>query len=365
MRTSSLTLLALAVGSLYTSAATAAETPKPVISFYGQAHVSADYLDDDSDGALNISSNTSRFGIRASYEVEPGLTVLAQVESLVRLDEGDTDLGSRDSFVGLQGDFGLVRVGYMDSLTKQIRTKVDLFGNKIGDARNIVRGGGVDVDKRLRNSVHYKSPAYNNFTFDVHYSSNDKKGETTTDNKNDVINTAVTYDDKKLYVSLAYEKQSQIDTDDTGGIRLGASYVISPNWQVTALVQRTSDFTTPLTAGSGDNITRLETPYGDRTAWGLGVRYSLDKYSLSAQYYSAGDADHLENSGADMLALGIDRKFGKNLSVYAAYALTRNDDNTRYFNVSGGGGHGKAISLNQTDTGVDLQALSIGAIYNF
>lgn len=361
MRTSSLTLLALAVGSLYTSAATAAETPKPVISFYGQAHVSADYLDDDSDGALNISSNTSRFGIRASYEVEPGLTVLAQVESLVRLDEGDTDLGSRDSFVGLQGDFGLIRVGYMDSLTKQIRTKVDLFGNKIGDARNIVRGGGVDVDKRLRNSVHYKSPAYNNFTFDVHYSSNDKKSETTTDNKNDVINTAVTYDDKKLYVSLAYEKQSQIDTDDTGGIRLGASYVISPNWLVTALVQRTSDFSS--TALGSDGITAVAQT-SDRTAWGLGVRYKLDKYDLSAQYYNAGNAD-TDNSGASMLALGVDRKFGKNLSVYAAYALTSNDDNTRQFNVSGGGGHGKAIDLSKVQYGADLQALSIGAIYNF
>lgn len=355
----SFSLVATAIAGALSFSVAAAD-----ISFYGQAHVSADHLDNDNDTALNISSNTSRFGIRASHEIEPGLKVLAQIESLVRLDEGDTDLGSRDSFVGLQGDFGLVRVGYMDSLSKQIRTKVDLFGNKVGDARNIVRGGGVDIDKRLRNSIHYKSPAYNNFIFDVHYSSHDRKG-TTSDNKDDVINTAITYDDKSLYVSLAYERQGQTVANDTSGVRLGASYIISPRWQVTALVQRTSDFTTPLTAGSGDNIFRLETPYGDRTAWGVGVRYKLDKYDLSAQYYSAGDADHLEKSGADMLALGIDRKFGKNLSVYAAYALTRNDDNTRYFNVSGGGGHGKAISLNQVETGSDLQALSIGAIYNF
>ncbi len=351
----SFSLVATAIAGALSFSVAAAD-----ISFYGQAHVSADHLDNDNDTALNISSNTSRFGIRASHEIEPGLKVLAQIESLVRLDEGDTDLGSRDSFVGLQGNFGLVRVGYMDSLSKQIRTKVDLFGNKVGDARNIVRGGGVDIDKRLRNSIHYKSPAYNNFVFDVHYSSHDRKG-TTSDNKDDVINTAITYDDKSLYISLAYELQNQLDGSDTSGVRLGASYVISPNWQVTALVQRTSDFSSTILNPDGTTTT---TQAADRTAWGVGVRYKLDKYDLSAQYYSAGNAD-TDNSGASMLALGIDRKFGKNLSVYAAYALTSNDENTRQFNVSGGGGHGKAVDLSQVSFGADLQAISIGAIYNF
>lgn len=312
------------------------------ISFYGQAHVSLDYLDDGEDGGLNVSSNTSRFGIRASHKLESNLTVLLQIESLVRIDEGSGSLSSRDSYVGLKGDYGLVRAGYFDTPMKQVRNKTDLFGNKAGDARNIVRGGGVDLDKRMRNSLHYQSPAYNNFTFDLQYSSNEETGATT-DNKHDSVSASVTYNAKDLLVILAYELQNQEATEDRSGARLAATYKLNEQWYLVGFLQHSQDF-------SG----------GDRNAWGAGIRYKLDKYDLSAQYYQANSAD-LSDSGASMFALGVDRRVTKELSFYSALVFTDNQENAS-FNVTGGGGHGKPLTV---VTGEDPLAVSFGAIYRF
>lgn len=70
----------------------------------------------------------------------------------------------------------MARIGYFDTPMKKVRSRTDFFGDKIGDARNIVSGGGVSLDKRFRNGIHYQSPVFSNLTVDVHYSTNDATG---------------------------------------------------------------------------------------------------------------------------------------------------------------------------------------------
>lgn len=320
------------------------------IAFYGQIHVSLDQLDNDTDKAFNVSSNSSRIGFKATHEVQPGLKVIGQVEALVRIVEGDTNsdfFDARDTFVGLQGHLGTVRVGFFDTPMKKVRSRTDFFGDKVGDARNIVAGGGVNLDKRFRNGIHYQSPVANNFTFDLHYSSNDATGSTT-ENENDAISSAVTYQADGLIVILAYERQNQLD-DALGqavaaqsGIRLGTRYKLNDQWQLAAFYQQSSNF-------NG----------GDRDAWGFGVGYKLGEYNLAAQYYQAGKADNAQSDAA-MLALGVDRTLGKSLNFYLALALTDNADSAN-FNVSAGG-HGKRLSISP---GADPMAISFGTIYKF
>lgn len=320
------------------------------VGFYGQIHVSVDHLDNDIDSGLNISSNSSRIGVKASHEVQPGLKVIGQIEALVRVEEGDTGsdyFDARDTFVGLQGDFGMARIGYFDTPMKKVRSRTDFFGDKVGDARNIVAGGGVNLDKRFRNGIHYQSPAFNNLTFDLHYSTNDATGSTP-QNENDAISSSVTYNAEGLLVILAYERQNQLDdaqgnaVSSPTGIRLGTRYKLNDQWQLAAFYQQTKNF-------SG----------GDRDAWGLGVGYKLGAYDLSAQYYQAESAD-TSSSDASMIALGVDRALSKAFSMYAAIAMTDNAERAN-FNVSAAG-HGKRLTI---EPGADPVALSVGAIYKF
>lgn len=320
------------------------------ITFYGQIHVSLDQLDNEANNALNLSSNSSRIGFKAVHEVQPGLNVIGQIEALVRIEEGDTNndfFDARDTFVGLQGHLGTARVGFFDTPMKKVRSRTDFFGDKVGDARNIVAGGGVNLDKRFRNGIHYQSPAIHNFTFDLHYSTNDATGSTT-ENENDAISSAMTYQANGLIVILAYERQNQLD-DALGqavaaqsGMRLGMRYKLNEQWQLAAFYQQSSNF-------NG----------GDRDAWGFGVGYTLGEYNLAAQYYQAGKADKAQSDAA-MLALGVDRKLGKSLNFYLALALTDNADSAN-FNVSAGG-HGKRLAISP---GADPMALSFGTVYKF
>lgn len=318
--------------------------------FYGQIHVSLDHLDNDTDSAFNISSNSSRIGFKAAHEIQTGLKVIGQIEALVRIEEGDTSsdfFDARDTFIGLQGSFGTARVGFFDTPMKKVRSRTDFFGDKIGDARNIVAGGSVNLDKRFRNGIHYQSPTLNNLTFDLHYSTNDATGSTT-ENENDAVSSSVTYQLDGLTMIFAYERQNQLD-DAQGesvaaknGLRFGTRYKLSDQLQFAAFYQKSANF-------NG----------GDRDAWGLGVGYKLGEYNLAAQYYRAGKADNAL-SDANMLALGVDRSLSKSLNFYLALALTDNADSAN-FNVSAGG-HGKRLNISP---GADPMAMSFGTIYKF
>ena len=310
---------------------------------YGRAHLSIDQLDNGKDSGLNISSNASRFGIRGSHQAQDNLKVLLQIESAIRLDEGSGDWASRNSFLGLQGDFGLVRAGFFDTPLKTVRSRTDLFGDQVGDARNIVRGGGVDLDRRFRNGLHYQTPAMQNLTLDLHYSPNDRTGSTT-DNKDDAFSSSVTFDNKALMLMLAYERRNRLDNSALSGMRAGASYRLSEQWRLTAFWQHSENFTG-----------------GDRTAYGVGAAYRInDAYSVKGQLYHASSAD-TDDSGSTLLSLGVDRRFGRNLTLYAALAMTKTQQ-TASFNVSAGGGHGKSLAI---EPGQDPFALSLGVVYNF
>ncbi|MBK7791927.1 MAG: porin [Betaproteobacteria bacterium] len=59
-----------------------------------------------------ISSNSSRFGLRGSEALGGGLSAFFQAEYAVGPDDGSANQPLRDSFVGLQGDWGSLQLGY-------------------------------------------------------------------------------------------------------------------------------------------------------------------------------------------------------------------------------------------------------------
>ncbi len=319
-------------------------------AFYGKAHVSLDQLDNDIDSGFNISSNSSRIGVKVSHQLQPGLKVISQIEATVKLDEGGDGsnfFNTRDSFVGLQGRYGLARLGYFDTPMKKVRSRTDFFGDKVGDARNIVAGAGVSLDKRFRNGIHYQTPKLHNFILDLHYSANDATGSTT-DNENDAISSSITYHAADLLVILAYEHQNQISNPQgqpvpaKTGIRLGTRYKVNEAWQLALFYQHSSNFND-----------------ADRTAWGVGLGYNAGDYNLTAQYYLTEQTANRQDK-ATMLALGIDKSLGQSLNFYMAFALTHNAEQAN-FNVSAGG-HNKRLDISP---GADPMAISIGSIYTF
>jgi predicted porin len=342
-------LLALSIGAALTAATVPAMSAELKIS--GRAHVSVDHFDNGAASDLNASSNSSRVRISGKHEVTEGLTVMMQIESGIRIDEGSGSWASRDTFAGLKGDFGMVRIGQFDTPTKKVRSKTDMFGDRVGDARNITREGGVKFDERFKNSVGYTSPKFNGLNFDVQHTAHNDAGNRSTANLKDgesATSAALTYSANGLYASVAYEVQSNVVADeDITATRVGLTYDIFKGFRVAGFYQDADSVASSAKAGK-------------RSTMGVGAYYDLNsEYRLRGQYYVANDND-TKDSGASLMAIGLDRKFGKDLTLYGVYAMTSNDDEAS-FPVASGGHDSKLSSVK----GKDASSISLGLIYNF
>lgn len=326
---------------------TSAVTQAADVTIYGRAHLSLDQLDNGVDSGTNVSSNSSRLGFRASTKLEDGLEAFVQLEQTIRFDEGSGQFADRDSYVGLRGEFGMLKAGQFDTPLKTIRSKVDQFGDRIGDIRNLTRinTGSSNIgnvfDERFKNGIAYESPQFNNISWAFHYTPHNTTGSTT-DNVRESYSTSLTYEVKGLYLAAAYESFEGIEGIDPKAIRLGAYYDIGAQLRVSALYQNASDI-----------------PGGDRNIYGAGASYKLNKYVLRAQLYQVSDND-TPDTGATLAVVGVDRNLGKDLTLYAAYGITSNDDAALY-SISGGGRGTTAPAI----AGENNTGLSLGIIYSF
>src|SRR5205809_421689 len=113
-------LLATSVASACALPAVALAQVPSWIQIYGRANVTYERIttSNSSNPAVqpnqsnwDLVDNSSRIGVRGNKDLGGGLTGLFQMESRVRLDQGFGELTSRDSYAGLAGGFGTVRLG--------------------------------------------------------------------------------------------------------------------------------------------------------------------------------------------------------------------------------------------------------------
>ncbi len=321
------------------------------LKVYGRAHASFDHLDNGTDSDFNVSSNSSRIGVTGSTELVDGVKGILQIETQINYDNGNGSLAGRDSFVGIEGDFGRFRLGQIDTPLKQIRSAVDFFGDQIGDLRNLTRLNGStgapytgqDYDARFKNGLYYNTPTFGGgVVWNLHYTPEVNEAANLAD-KSAAYSTSFVYNSTNLYLSLAYEQWES--NNDSNAVRFGARYTVG-NWTLGGLAQQAKI----------ENFTVEETV----DTYGVGASYKVSpKVVLKGQVYAL-DADTDEN-GATLVAIGADYILSKQLRFLFAYAQTDNDEFARY-RVTGGGGYGDGIA---TTIGETATGISAGVRYDF
>lgn len=297
------------------------------VTVYGRAHVSTDYLDDGKDySEVNFSSNSSRLGFKGEHEVNPKLKAFFQIEQQINFTTGgedgkSQDFATRDTFVGLTGDFGAVQLGRFDSPFKKARGPANLFGDQLGDMRNLTRVGDGRFDERYDNTLQYTTPSFSGLKVALAYSiyegESAKKGEDT-----DAISLALNYGNGPFAAALAYEdvgKDNGSD-DSTGkrkGLRLAGSYKLNDNFKMVAFYQNV-DYK------GGDKNKRDK---NSSDTYGLGGEYQIGKNTALKAMWMLRESDADQND-ASMYVIGAEHKLSKQVRVYANYALVDNDANS-------------------------------------
>ena len=311
------------------------------VSIYGRAHVSVDLLDDGADySEVAMSSNSSRLGFRANRDFD-GLTAMVQIEQEIDFSDSGTNWASRDTFVGLRGDFGMFRLGKFDTPFKQARGPANLFGDQMGDLRNLTRAGNARFDERTPNTIHYQSPDMNGLGFNIAYSLHEG-----TDNRgldDDAISLSLTYKAGPLDFAAAYEK---FDDDASRGGRDAFRFAVGYSLEALTLVGLYQ------TADHNDDVF-------DSDVFGIGASYAMGDKSLIRAHYFLRSAD-ADDSDSGMFAIGYEYRIQSPLRVYVNYAMVSNDDNANLTPWNQARRTGQPGSFGDTASG-----FSLGLRYDF
>lgn len=167
-----------------------------------------------------MDSPNSRLGFRGSEDLGGGMKAIFQLEIGLGVDTGlnssTTQLFSRDTFVGLSGGFGTVRLGSMDTVYKNLGDTLSFLGVSSGNfisTSNILSKPGIGSSSassfhlRRPNSFVYETPDYNGFQFLFDLSLGEVANDFTRGN---LISTGVKYENGPIYAAVAYERHNDL-----------------------------------------------------------------------------------------------------------------------------------------------------------
>jgi predicted porin len=162
------------------------------VRLYGNLNLDVEFVSgrqpDGTNPTVNrVSSNSSRFGIRGVEYLGAGNTAIFQIESSIQGDTGNaasSGIASRETYVGLQGDWGTFRAGkfltpYDDLLTIFGNTPTlttSILSTAAIWAQGPLQKGQGGFDARLGNSMRYETPNFGGLTGEIQYSTRDSSG---------------------------------------------------------------------------------------------------------------------------------------------------------------------------------------------
>lgn len=321
---------------------------------YGKLHASIDMVNDSENSALRHDSNTSRFGIKGTQELNENFTFVWQFEQKLDIAKfGAETLANRNSFVGVKGDWGTFLGGIHDTPFKMLGRKATFFFDEIGDFRTVTMGW----DRRLQNVAAYLSPNFDGFSFIAAYQFDQTDKLTSADPDNyearSAFSASAAYETENLLVGAALENLSKgysavpATMEAQMGMRGVAKYSME-KLAITALFQSLSD------VGGVADVSA--------TTMGAEAQFQFDpKFAFKGAYYMADPNTDTDDNEYAMLALGVDHTYAKNVAFYVQYAMVMNGDAAAA--QLGGGWHGTSVS--PSAAGESPNAFSFGTWIKF
>ncbi len=323
-------------------------------TLYGQIHTSVDNKDNNGSSSAgnkydewSLNSNSSRIGVKGSEDLGNGMKVGYLIEWGVDMDGDGSSLTERNRAITLSGDWGTALAGKWDTPYKSVGRKLDLFGDRIGDTRNLNVGA---MDARANNVIAYVTPNMNGFSSTIAYVISHPGGPDGATDDSDAWSFNAIYNNGPMLLALGYSDYSEGitgGTENQKNLKIGGSYKFG-DFKVLASYADISD----VSGVNGD----------DTDIWSLGASYTMGNNVIKFQYADRDETSSANDDGADMWVIGLDHKMSKRTTVYAAYASTDND--TGSTSTSWGGGHdseGRGLGIGDEKA----NAFSVGIIHKF
>jgi len=330
-------ILAIAIASAFAAPAFAATAN---VDIYGSINLSVENVDNGADSWNRmVTNNNSFFGFKGSEDLGGGLKAVWQLETNVNFDSNQSNAadagnlyGTRNTYIGLAGGFGTVLAGTHDTPYKMSTGPLDIFVGTLGDYNGVFGAAAGNpsalFDLRTGNTIAYVSPTFGGFDIKAAYVMGLEAPEPAGQDASSAYSLSGTYKNGPLFATAAYEKHNSVGTAacNPGATCLGSGTLDRDAWKIGA-GYTIGDFKIGALYESIDGDTGTSVAHD---SWGLNAAYSMGAITLKASYAKAGEIDNaagneVNNSGADMWALGADYALSKRTLVQLTYAKMDND----------------------------------------
>lgn len=296
-----------------------------------------------------------------------------------------TTLGTRNTAVGLKGEWGNVLMGKWDVHYNSGNSVDTVNGNDAFSSRaqvlNILHGNGAvstatglgapnTFGGRQNNVVSYLSPKMSGFDVRVSYSAQSENTVANIAAKDKMWAITPNYDNGPITAFFSWMKLSNggavVQANAAGnsglnstGQRLGAAYTLPMGLKFGLIWDKnkveTADGRGALVtlgiAATGGNIATVQARR-ERTAWGLPIQYVTGAHRVNFAYAKASslktNVGTVGDSGASLVVLGYEYSLSKRTSVAVLYSAINNGANAAYdfressVNIAGTSGVGLA-----------------------
>ncbi len=287
---------------------------------YGRLNMTYQLEDNKQTGKVwKLASNASRIGLKGNSIAKSNMSLIYQIELSIEADDGDKDgetLTQRDSFIGVQSDWGRVKAGILTIPFKEAKGNFDHFNDLQGELGKI-----VDGEKRLSNVLQYDThKLFGPITATVAIVPGEDTSDNNKDGPADGISSAIEYKQKNLFLSASLNS----NIEDLDQYRLVATWPISA-LRLGLMYQHTKTHT---------KETQLADGRQSANAYGVSTSYKFGLNTINAQYIVSESSSRL--SDANQLAVGWLHQLNASATFFT-YFTDRNaeqaDKTERYYAV--------------------------------
>jgi predicted porin len=278
-----------------------------------------------------IDDTGSLIGFKGSEDLGNGLKAIWQVEQGLSIDgttvNASNTFATRDSFVGLQGGFGKVRIGKLSTFLNSDAGTPDawIYGNKgvNGQSYSSIN----QLDGRVNNAIRYDIPEFvAGLSGAVVYGVD----ETNATNKQNTFSFGTTYTNSGYFGTFGYQRfNNNIDGNKAGNYwRLEAGY--NANNILAAAYYGQSKLASGTTDGTFGFVSTADLPNGSelkKKEAGLTLGYTIGaitpKFSYGRVWGASVDGTDVKGH-LNQYVLGADYALSKRTTAYASYGFVQN-----------------------------------------
>ncbi len=332
-------------------------------------------------------SQNSYLGFRGERKFgNTGLKGIWQIEQSVELDTGvGSTFSNRNSFLGLAGGFGTVKLGNMDTIYKEYGQVEEIFGLTSGNfisPSNVLSQIGIGNSStasfhvRQPNSIQYQTPEFRGFQAGLQYSPDETKNDVGNTLNKELWSMGVKWGSGPLYLSAQYERHKDFFGGSTN-VSSSLSNISAPNPNAHSK-DTGMRFSAAYRFGNhrvAGDIARLKYEEGGQPAGNRFVSYEHTNWAISfesswggpwrtaIEYVRGGEGTCKVTIGdcsttglkGELFGGGVAYDLDKQTFLYVLAAQLKNDPSAIYSNWKG----------SKPARGADITQVALGMAYRF